>query len=168
MHTMLIRPSRDELEAFGRPAAVIFNAGQFPANRHTTGMTSKTSIELDLEHRELVILGTEYAGEMKKGVFTMRNYVMPQRGVLSIHGSATADTATGRSSVLFGLSGTGKTCGAVLSAPRRGSPLHGDAGGGRAAAERAAVVARVPSTMPGTPMRVGRIQGSTPSAPANE
>ena len=109
MHTMLIRPTRRELEDFGRPDAVILNAGQFPANRHTTGMTSKTSVELNLETRELVILGTEYAGEMKKGVFTMMNYFMPRREVLSMHCSATADKATGRSSVLFGLSGTGKT-----------------------------------------------------------
>jgi phosphoenolpyruvate carboxykinase (ATP) len=72
-------------------------------------MTSKTSIDLSLETRELVILGTEYAGEMKKGVLTMMNYFMPKRGVLSMHCSATTDPATGRSSILFGLSGTGKT-----------------------------------------------------------
>jgi len=117
MHTMLIRPTLDELETFGEPDAWIINAGQFPANRHTTGMTSKTSVELNLETREMVILGTEYAGEMKKGVFTMMNYFMPRRGVLSMHCSATADRETGQSSVLFGLSGTGKT---TLSAdPKR-------------------------------------------------
>ena len=65
-----------------------------------------------------MILGTEYAGEMKKGVFTMMNYFVPKRGVLSMHCSATADKKTGRSSLLFGLSGTGKT---TLSAdPQRG------------------------------------------------
>jgi phosphoenolpyruvate carboxykinase (ATP) len=72
-------------------------------------MTSKTSVCLSLEDRELVILGTEYAGEMKKGVFTVANYFAPKRGVLSMHCSATADKRTGRSSLLFGLSGTGKT-----------------------------------------------------------
>ena len=72
-------------------------------------MGSKTSICLNLEDHELVILGTEYAGEMKKGVFTVVNYFAPRRGVLSIHCSATADQQTGRSSLLFGLSGTGKT-----------------------------------------------------------
>ncbi len=117
MHTMLIRPTQEELRAFGEPDAVIFNAGRFPANRHTTGMTSKTSVDVSLESRELVILGTEYAGEMKKGVLTLMNYLMPGRGVLSMHCSATADRATGQSSVLFGLSGTGKT---TLSAdPKR-------------------------------------------------
>lgn len=117
MHNMLIRPTREQLADFGEPDCVIYNAGAFPANRHTTGMTSKTSIDLDLENQEVVILGTEYAGEMKKAVFTLMNYLMPKRGILSMHCSATADRDTGRSSVLFGLSGTGKT---TLSAdPRR-------------------------------------------------
>jgi phosphoenolpyruvate carboxykinase (ATP) len=117
MHTMLIRPSQDELASFGSPDFVIYNAGQFPANRLTEGMTSKTSIDLSFEDKEMVILGTEYAGEMKKGVFTIMNYLMPKRGVLSMHCSATADPKTGRSSLLFGLSGTGKT---TLSAdPKR-------------------------------------------------
>src|SRR6186997_2446795 len=61
MHTMLIRPSKDELAEFGEPDFVIFNAGAFPANRLTTGMESTTSIDLNLEARSLVILGTEYA-----------------------------------------------------------------------------------------------------------
>ncbi len=117
MHIMLIRPTRQELAAFGTPDFVIYNAGAFPANRQTAGMTSKTSIDLSFEDKELVILGTEYAGEMKKGVFTIMNYLMPKRGILSMHCSATADRYTGRSSVLFGLSGTGKT---TLSAdPKR-------------------------------------------------
>jgi phosphoenolpyruvate carboxykinase (ATP) len=117
MHTMLIRPTHEELDAFGAPDFVIYNAGAFPANRLTTGMGSTTSIDLSLEDKELVILGTEYAGEMKKGVFTVVNYFAPKRGVLSMHCSATADKGTGRSSLLFGLSGTGKT---TLSAdPKR-------------------------------------------------
>lgn len=109
MHTMLIRPTEEELAAFGEPDFVIYNAGAFPANRLTSGMTSKTSISLSLEEREMVILGTEYAGEMKKGVFTVVNYFGPKRGILSMHCSATADRQTGKSSLLFGLSGTGKT-----------------------------------------------------------
>jgi phosphoenolpyruvate carboxykinase (ATP) len=117
MHTMLIRPTPDELAAFGKPDFVIYNAGAFPANKLTAGMGSKTSIDLSLEDRELIILGTEYAGEMKKGVFTVANYFAPKRGVLSMHCSATADKASGKSSLLFGLSGTGKT---TLSAdPKR-------------------------------------------------
>jgi phosphoenolpyruvate carboxykinase (ATP) len=102
MHTMLIRPTPAELSEFGRPDFTIFNAGAFPANRLTTGMGSTTSVALDFEHRELVILGTEYAGEMKKGVFTVVNYFAPRRGILSMHCSATADKSTGRSSLLPG------------------------------------------------------------------
>ena len=117
MHTMLIRPTKDEMGNFGEPDFTIYNAGSFPANRLTTGMASTTSVDLSLEDRELVILGTEYAGEMKKGVFTAVNYFAPKRGILSMHCSATADKHTGNSSLLFGLSGTGKT---TLSAdPKR-------------------------------------------------
>lgn len=117
MHTMLIRPTREELAQFGEPDGVIYNAGAFPANQRTVGMTSKTSIDLSLESHEMVILGTEYAGEMKKGVFTFLNYFAPKRNILSMHCSATADPKTDQSSLLFGLSGTGKT---TLSAdPKR-------------------------------------------------
>jgi phosphoenolpyruvate carboxykinase (ATP) len=117
MRTMLIRPTKEELAEFGVPDLVIYNAGAFPANRLTAGMDSKTSIDLSLENQELVILGTEYAGEMKKGVFTIANYLAPKRGILSMHCSATADKQSDRSSLLFGLSGTGKT---TLSAdPKR-------------------------------------------------
>jgi phosphoenolpyruvate carboxykinase (ATP) len=117
MHTMLIRPTKEELAAFGKPDFVICNAGAFPSNRLTPGVDSKTSVNLSLEDRELIILGTEYAGEMKKGVFTVVNYFAPKRGLLSMHCAATADRRSGKSSLLFGLSGTGKT---TLSAdPKR-------------------------------------------------
>lgn len=108
MRNMLIRPAPTELAAFGEPDFTIYNAGRFPANRFTRDMTSKTSIDLSFEDRELVILGTEYAGEMKKGVFTVMNYLMPKRGVLSMHCSATLGK-TGDVTLYFGLSGTGKT-----------------------------------------------------------
>jgi phosphoenolpyruvate carboxykinase (ATP) len=117
MHNMLIRPTSDQLASFGEPDYVIYNAGGFPANRHTAGMTSTTSVDLSFARREFVILGTEYAGEMKKGVFTIMNYLMPKRGVLSMHCSATQARDASDTSILFGLSGTGKT---TLSAdPKR-------------------------------------------------
>jgi phosphoenolpyruvate carboxykinase (ATP) len=116
MHNMLIRPTEKQLATFGDPDYVIYNAGRFPANRYTTSMTSKTSVALNFAAKEFVILGTEYAGEMKKGVFTVMNYLMPKKGVLSMHCSAT-EGKDGESSILFGLSGTGKT---TLSAdPKR-------------------------------------------------
>ena len=116
MHNMLIRPTPEQLADFGDPDYVVFNGGGFPANRHTSGMTSKTSVALNFKEKEFVILGTEYAGEMKKGVFTIMNYLMPKKGILSMHCSAT-EGENGDTSILFGLSGTGKT---TLSAdPRR-------------------------------------------------
>jgi phosphoenolpyruvate carboxykinase (ATP) len=117
MHTMLIQPDKKELDRFSSPDFTIYNAGAFPANQLTEGVGSKTSVNISFEDKELVILGSEYAGEMKKGVFTVVNYLAPKLGVLSMHCSATADKKTGQSSLLFGLSGTGKT---TLSAdPKR-------------------------------------------------
>jgi phosphoenolpyruvate carboxykinase (ATP) len=63
------------LENFGDPDLIIYNAGAFPANRFTSGMGSKTTVDLSFEDKQFVILGTEYAGEMKKGVFTVMNYL---------------------------------------------------------------------------------------------
>ena len=106
MNNMLIRPRSAELDSFDDPDYVIFNSGRFPANRYTSEMTSATSINLSFERGEIVILGTEYAGEMKKGVFSVMNYLMPLRDVLPMHCSANQGE---RSSLFFGLSGTGKT-----------------------------------------------------------
>lgn len=116
MQNMLIMPTPQELEDFGEPDYVIFNGGGFPANRHTSKMTSKTSIDVNLERKQIVILGTEYAGEMKKGIFSVMNYLMPLEEVLPMHCSANVGEQ-GDVSLLFGLSGTGKT---TLSAdPKR-------------------------------------------------
>jgi ATP-dependent phosphoenolpyruvate carboxykinase len=110
MHNMLIRPTAEELANFGTPDFVLYNAGQFPANRYTEGMASQTSVALSFARREFVILGTEYAGEMKKGVFTIMHYLMPRAGVLSLHASANVGAANENDVTLFfGLSGTGKT-----------------------------------------------------------
>ncbi|KAK5736653.1 Protein kinase C-like 1 [Elasticomyces elasticus] len=116
MRNMLIRPSRKELETF-HPDYVIYNAGAFPANRFTTGMTSSTSVAINFAEKEMVILGTEYAGEMKKGIFTVLFYEMPvKHNVLTLHSSAN-EGQNGDVTVFFGLSGTGKT---TLSAdPKR-------------------------------------------------
>jgi phosphoenolpyruvate carboxykinase (ATP) len=108
MWDMLIRPTDAELADFGTPDYTIINAGGFSANAQTAGMSSKTSIALSFERKEMVILGTEYAGEMKKGVFTIMNYLMPKQGVLSMHCSAN-ESKEGTTSLFFGLSGTGKT-----------------------------------------------------------
>jgi phosphoenolpyruvate carboxykinase (ATP) len=80
MHTMLIRPTKHELAEFGKPDFVIYNAGGFPANSLTAGMGSKTSVDLSIEDKELVILGTEYAGEMKKAYSPWRITLHPNAG----------------------------------------------------------------------------------------
>jgi phosphoenolpyruvate carboxykinase (ATP) len=116
MHNLLIRPTSEELESFGEPEFLIINAGDRPADPLIPGVSSRTSIMLHLDRREMVILGTNYAGEMKKGVFTAMNYWMPRRGALSMHCSANEGPG-GDVSLFFGLSGTGKTT--LSSDPRR-------------------------------------------------
>merc|ERR1719433_2480647 len=120
MQNMLVPPTEQELVNFekgGEKPFVIFNAGVFPANRQTQGMTSSTSIAVSFKRREMVILGTQYAGEMKKGVFTVMNYLMPLKPerslppaerALPLHASANIGPENDVS-IFFGLSGTGKT-----------------------------------------------------------
>ena len=122
MHNMLIRPTKDELENFGTPDYVIYNAGQAKADSSIDGVSSSTSVALNFGTNEMVILGTEYAGEMKKGVFTIMNYLMPKKGILSMHCSANMGEEDHEVSLFFGLSGTGKT---TLSADS-GRKLIGD------------------------------------------
>jgi phosphoenolpyruvate carboxykinase (ATP) len=122
MHNMLIRPSAEELEAFGTPDYVVYNAGQKSADKSIEGVNSETCVCLDFDSSEMVILGTEYAGEMKKGVFTIMNYLMPKKGILSMHCSAN-EGDRGDVSLFFGLSGTGKT---TLSADPRRSLIGDD------------------------------------------
>jgi phosphoenolpyruvate carboxykinase (ATP) len=124
MKNMLVVPTEEELKNFGDPF-VIYNAGCFPANRQTEGMTSSTSVAVSFARKEMVILGTQYAGEMKKGAFTVMNYLMPlmpKRDLppadraLPLHASANIGPDNDVS-IFFGLSGTGKT---TLSAdPKR-------------------------------------------------
>ncbi|CAA2994232.1 phosphoenolpyruvate carboxykinase (ATP)-like [Olea europaea var. sylvestris] len=108
MHNMCIRPTPDELENFGTPDFTIYNAGQFPCNRYTHYMTSSTSIDMNLDRKEMVILGTQYAGEMKKGLFSVMHYLMPKRQILSLHSGCNMGK-DGDVALFFGLSGTGKT-----------------------------------------------------------
>jgi len=127
MQNMLVPPLESEMVNFetGADLFVIYNAGVFPANRQTDGMTSSTSIAVSFKRKEMVILGTQYAGEMKKGVFTVMNYLMPlmpkrdlppAERALPLHASANIGPDNDVS-IFFGLSGTGKT---TLSAdPKR-------------------------------------------------
>lgn len=118
---MFIRPSNEELELFN-PTFTIINAPEFFADPETDGTRQGNFVIVSFTKKMILIGGTGYAGEMKKGIFGVLNYTLPQNyNVLSMHCSANIgkgnDTA-----VFFGLSGTGKT---TLSAdPERG--LIGD------------------------------------------
>jgi len=108
MNNMLIRPTAEELADFGEPDYVIYNSGEQSANPETPGVSSETCVSLNFETGQFVILGTQYAGEMKKGIFTIMHYLMPKRGVFSMHCSAN-EGPNKDVSLFFGLSGTGKT-----------------------------------------------------------
>ena len=120
VHNMFIRPGPRELGDF-TPQFTVLHAPEFQANPATHGTKTGTFIVVNFAERVVLIGGTRYAGEMKKSIFTVLNYVYPKRGVLSMHCSANVGP-DGDTAVFFGLSGTGKT---TLSAdPTRG--LIGD------------------------------------------
>ena len=108
MHNMLIRPTAEQLADYGEPDYVVFNAGRQPADTSVESVKTNASVALNFAKGEFVILGSEYAGEMKKGVFTIMHYLMPKQGILSMHCSAN-EGPKGDVSLFFGLSGTGKT-----------------------------------------------------------
>uniref|UniRef100_A0A3B0MGI5 phosphoenolpyruvate carboxykinase (ATP) n=1 Tax=Theileria annulata TaxID=5874 RepID=A0A3B0MGI5_THEAN len=107
MHNLLIVPTAEELADF-TPDFTIYNAGPHQADTNIQGITSGTSICINYTSMEMVILGTEYAGEMKKGVLTLMMYLFPQKGLLPLHSSCNVDS-DGNVTLFFGLSGTGKT-----------------------------------------------------------
>jgi phosphoenolpyruvate carboxykinase (ATP) len=101
------RPSAGQLEGF-QPNFTIINVPSFKADPATEGTRTETAILLHLQRMEIIIVGTEYAGEIKKSAFTVMNYLMPDEGVLPMH-SAVNVGPDGDSVIFFGLSGTGKT-----------------------------------------------------------
>jgi phosphoenolpyruvate carboxykinase (ATP) len=105
--TLFLRPTVEEL-ATHQPAFTVVHAGSLPAGGAQAGVRSDTFVGLDLERGLVLILGTEYAGEVKKSIFSVMNYLLPRRGVLTMHCSANVGTA-GDAALFFGLSGTGKT-----------------------------------------------------------
>ena len=104
---MFLRPTPAEMAGFGEPDFTILNAGIFPSCRAIT--PSGTAICLDCKRQELCILGTEYAGEMKKGFLSFAMYALTQRGALVLHSALNVDKDTGSPCLFLGLSGTGKT-----------------------------------------------------------
>ena len=126
---LFIDPTAEELRRF-RPEFAVVDVADFLASPQRDGTRSETFIIVDLGRKLVLIGGTTYAGEIKKSVFTLMNYLLPLRNVMPMHCSANVGPA-GDVAVFFGLSGTGKT---TLSAdPERaliGDDEHGwsDAG----------------------------------------
>ncbi len=124
IHQLLIRPEADQLENFTPDYTIIAVPG-FKCVPEIDGTRSEAAILVNYEEKIVLICGTQYAGEIKKSVFSVMNYVMPKMGVFPMHCSANIGK-DGVSAVFFGLSGTGKT---TLSAdPERaliGDDEHG-------------------------------------------
>ncbi len=121
---MFIRPPTAELAGFV-PDYVILHAPDFEADPDIDGVNTTSAIALSFEQRMIVIAGTQYAGEIKKSIFTVMNWLLPERGVLPMHCSANIGEA-GDAALFFGLSGTGKTT--LSSDPARrliGDDEHG-------------------------------------------
>lgn len=123
-HQLFIRPNEEQLKAH-KPEFTVICAPDFKADPAVDGTHSETFIIVSFERKTILIGGTEYAGEMKKSVFSIMNYLLPENGVLSMHCSANVGLE-GDVALFFGLSGTGKT---TLSAdPNRrliGDDEHG-------------------------------------------
>ncbi|MCU0616521.1 MAG: phosphoenolpyruvate carboxykinase (ATP) [Gemmatimonadaceae bacterium] len=107
VRNMFIRPELADLAAF-TPNFTVYHAPEFQADPERHGTRTGTFIVLNLAERTILIGGTRYAGELKKSMFTVMNYLLPKQGMLSMHCSANIGEA-GDTALFFGLSGTGKT-----------------------------------------------------------
>ncbi|GMM93203.1 phosphoenolpyruvate carboxykinase [Qipengyuania sp. MTN3-11] len=107
IRTLLVRPTEAELEGFV-PEYTIIDLPSFRADPERHGCRSETVIAVNLSKKLILIGGTRYAGEMKKSVFGILNYLLPPQGVMPMHCSANIGP-DGKTAVFFGLSGTGKT-----------------------------------------------------------
>ncbi|MAQ43057.1 MAG: phosphoenolpyruvate carboxykinase (ATP), partial [Candidatus Marinimicrobia bacterium] len=108
-NNMFIRPSKGELENF-IPEFTIINASDVSNDEFEAhGMNSETFIVFNLKKKVAIIGGTEYGGEMKKGIFSVLHYLLPLKNILSMHCSANVDMKNENACLFFGLSGTGKT-----------------------------------------------------------
>ena len=105
---MFIRPTEEELANYGEPDFVSFNASKTKVeNYKELGLNSETATVFNLTHKEQVIINTWYGGEMKKGLFSYMNYLLPLQGMASMHCSANTDLNGENTAIFFGLSGTG-------------------------------------------------------------
>ncbi len=123
VHQLFIRPTVHELENFdNNNAFTILSCPSIKADKAEDGTNSDTFIAVSLERRCIIIGGSEYAGEMKKSIFGVMNYLLPEQNIMSMHCSANVGE-DGDSALFFGLSGTGKT---TLSADKHRSLIGDD------------------------------------------
>lgn len=124
---MFIRPTEEELKNFGEPDFVIINASKAKVDNYAElGLNSETAVVFNLTEKIQIILNTWYGGEMKKGMFSYMNYLLPLNGMASMHCSANTSMDGKETAVFFGLSGTGKTT--LSTDPKRrliGDDEHG-------------------------------------------
>ncbi len=123
---MFIRPTEEELKNYGEPDFVVLNASKTTnPNWKEMGLNSENFVAFNLTEKMQLIGGTWYGGEMKKGMFSMMNYLLPLKGIASMHCSANKGK-DGDVAIFFGLSGTGKTT--LSTDPKReliGDDEHG-------------------------------------------
>lgn len=106
---MFIRPTSEELQSFGDPDFIVMNGSETVNHKwQEHGLNSEVFTVFNLTEKMQIIGGTWYGGEMKKGMFAMMNYYLPQRGIAAMHCSANVGEE-GDTAIFFGLSGTGKT-----------------------------------------------------------
>ena len=124
---MFIRPTAEELASYGEPDFVVMNASKAKVeNYKELGLNSEPALVFNLTEKIQVIINTWYGGEMKKGMFSYMNYLLPLRGMASMHCSANTDMKGENTAIFFGLSGTGKTT--LSTDPKRlliGDDEHG-------------------------------------------
>ncbi|MBR6465748.1 MAG: phosphoenolpyruvate carboxykinase (ATP), partial [Bacteroidales bacterium] len=109
VRNMFIRPTEEELANFGEPDFVVLTASKAKVeNYKELGLNSETAVVFNITEKMQVILNTWYGGEMKKGMFSYMNYLLPLQGIAAMHCSANTNEK-GETAIFFGLSGTGKT-----------------------------------------------------------
>ncbi len=106
-NTLFVRPAPADLADFA-PEFTVVNCGTVRANPDLDGTRSPVFVGIDFTRKVVLILGSMYGGEMKKAIFSVMNYLLPQTGVLPMHCAANVG-ASGDAALFFGLSGTGKT-----------------------------------------------------------
>ena len=107
IRTMLVRPGAEELASFA-PEYTIIDLPSFKADPERHGSRGDTIIAVNFTEKLILIGGTQYGGEMKKSVFGLLNYLLPEQGIMPMHCSANIGP-DGDTAIFFGLSGTGKT-----------------------------------------------------------